>query len=138
MSGLKLIPNEIVGYRVRPDYHNWTVVSLKRHGSTSRSAGQVYESPVGYYRTLPSAFNAILQLAFRLEAEQGQQRIGEATGDTCSHEGLLEALRQAEQAVQETAQAFERDLAAAGVTLNALARRARPTEDQSPDMDSLA
>lgn len=148
MSGLKLVPNEFVGYRVKPDYYNWTVVALKRHGVTSQNAGQVYETPVGYYRSLTSAFGAILNLESRVQIEAAQREeaaqrddaitrgIESPSEDFCSHRSLLAAFQKAELAVKHAAESLERDLQSAGVTVHDLAKHFKggaSIESESPE-----
>lgn len=59
MTGLGLVPNEVVGYRVVPDHTSWNVALVKKHGKESKKAGQEYAQTLGYYKDLKSALLSI-------------------------------------------------------------------------------
>lgn len=128
MTGLKLVPNESVGYRLKPDYYNWTVVALKRHGATSKNAGEVYETPVGYFKNPEVALNHIFQLETRMHGEAGQKAVEAATGEHCSHDALLKAIEAGLAAVKQTAELLQKDLKDAGLDLHELAKHIKGTD----------
>lgn len=98
MSGLGLVPNEVVGYRITADSHNWVVVLVKKHGKDSKFAGQEYVTPLGYYRDIPLALQNVHTLAMRDHvANSSQLYLG-------SEEQWVEALAAARAAVDRTAQ----------------------------------
>lgn len=55
MNGLNLVKNEVVGYRVVVDSHNWNVALAKRHGENSKSAGEVYHQILSHHKNLEHA-----------------------------------------------------------------------------------
>jgi hypothetical protein len=134
MSGLNLTPNEKAGYRVRPDYHNWTVVLVKLHGPQSKSAGQEYDTPVGYYKTLPMALRAINDLETRLVTAELQDELRKNTGAVASLSVIEEAVRRGQAAAEEAGRALEEQMQAAGVSVTDLAKALRmPEPDASTD-----
>ncbi len=96
MSGLGLVPNEIVGWRIKPDWYNFTVVLVKRHGASSKKAGQEYEEALAYCKSLESAVRFILQFVTRFEAENQQTAIEATTGSVADAEGMLKAMERAQ------------------------------------------
>jgi len=123
-AGLNLIPNEIEGYRIKPDYYNWTLVSLKRHGISSKYAGTLYETPIGYYKSIPVALSNLLNLEARLEAERTGKLAGLEESKEAAEHRLIAAFERAEKSVLKAALALEADLVAAGVTLSSLSKLA--------------
>lgn len=118
----KLIPNEFAGYRIKPDYYNWTVVVLKKHGITSKSAGEIYETPMGYYKSIELAFKAIYELESRQHAEAAEKEGAASNPEFSYPQALVEAFKAGEAAVKQTAQLFEQDLKNAGLNLHELAK----------------
>lgn len=72
MAGLQLTPNEIVGYRIKPDWYNFKVVLVKKKGAASKDKGQEYEDVLGYCRSIEFATNYIIDHATRMYGEQYQ------------------------------------------------------------------
>lgn len=137
MSGLNLIPNESAGYRVRPDYHNWTVVQVKIHGPQSKFAGQEYDTPVGYYKTLKMALRAIYELETRLSTIQLQDEAHRATGKVASLDVIQEAIERGLAAAEDAAHALDEQMRDAGVTVTDLAKALR-TQEPNGDPDEQA
>lgn len=72
MPGLDLTPNPFVGYRIKPDWYSFNVVIVKRHGAASKLAGQEYEKPVAYCKSIASAVQWIVRHAARVRGELAQ------------------------------------------------------------------
>lgn len=68
-GGLGLIPNEVVGYRIVPDDHNWTVCLVRKYGAHSAKAGQEYYTPMAYCASLQFAADWILNRDARQKTE---------------------------------------------------------------------
>lgn len=88
MTGLSLIPNETVGYRIKPDWYSYNVVLVKRHGAGSKNAGQEYEKPIAYCRDIAGAVRFILLHAVRVRAEVAQEERNAIDGSIASLEAL--------------------------------------------------
>lgn len=92
MSSDLFTPNEVVGYRFRADWHNITVVVVKRYGPNSKKAGQEYDTPLAYCRDIP---NAAAWLTTHLTREKGAaaQASEEAiSGSVADMKALLDTL----------------------------------------------
>lgn len=72
MSALQLIPNEIVGYRIKPDWYSFNVALVKRHGANSKNAGQEYEKTIAYCKDVHGAMQFILSHSVRVRVEVAQ------------------------------------------------------------------
>lgn len=75
---LDLIPNEFVGYRIKPDFYNYTVGIVRRHGPNSSKAGQEYFKPLGYYKNLGMAAQGVFNFALKelgAEAQVEQEKV---------------------------------------------------------------
>lgn len=114
MSGLNLVPNEVVGWRIRPDWHNYTVVLVKRYGPNSSRAGQEYDTPVAYCAKLQHAAARIVQQAAAMEGQELQDRAA-LTGSVADAEALLKAVAKAEAAALEAVEKLEAQLNQAGI-----------------------
>jgi hypothetical protein len=99
MSGLGLVPNEIVGYRIKPDWYNFTVVVVKRFGSNSKKAGQEYEEALAYCRSLESASDWLIEHVTRVKAEQLQAEVLAAAEAQIAAKGAKVSLKVAEGSV---------------------------------------
>lgn len=98
---LDLSPNEVVGYRIKPDAFNWTVVRVKKHGVNSKYAGEEYESTgLAYCKNLKHAVDFIINKEARLAAE---------------YLPLMEAFEKAKQEAFSAMADLEARLMAAGV-----------------------
>jgi hypothetical protein len=67
--GLGLIPNEVVGYKIIPDEHNWTVCIVRKYGVQSKKAGEEYATPLTYCKTLQQAAEWIVSRDARMQTE---------------------------------------------------------------------
>lgn len=101
-GGLGLIPNEVVGYRIVPDEHNWTVVLVRKYGPTSKHAGEEYFRPLAYCRSLESAAQWILNRDSRMQSEMFE---------------LTEAMRRAKEEVQKAIHTLAAQLTSGEVSL---------------------
>lgn len=98
MSKLELVPNEVVGYRIRPhDPWNWTVVLVKKHGRDSAKAGEEYDTIQGYYKSLEAAALSVLSRETKAAAQMLP---------------LIEAIRAAQAATIEAVNEVARQLSA--------------------------
>lgn len=61
--------NEIKGYNIIPDSHNWTVVIVQKYGAKSKHVGKEYSRPIAYCRTLEQAAKFILNYDSRRRTE---------------------------------------------------------------------
>lgn len=109
---LNLEPNQIVGYRIRPDYYSFNVVVVKRHGPSSKHAGQEYDTPVSYCKTITHAATVIFMHALRLESSKLQEDIEAATGSVADMKALQAAVAPALQAVERAAAELTQRVAA--------------------------
>lgn len=132
MSGLGLVPNEIVGYRIKPDWYNFTVVVVKRFGKNSQKAGQEYEEALAYCRSLESASDWLIDHVTRVKAEQLQEAVLSAAqaqiaakgakvtdkvaeGSVANVKALAEAIGHAKAAAHEAIADLNKRLEAAGL-----------------------
>lgn len=139
MNGLGLVPNEVVGWRIKPDWHNYTIVLVKCHGTASKKVGQEYEEPVAYCATLQSAVTALIQRATRYEAERQQDVIQAATGSIASAEGLRAAIDYAQAEALKAVAALEQRLTASGLKTPKQVTHflgGRPPADTEPESDA--
>lgn len=101
---LDLAPNEVVGYRLKPDAFNWTVVRVKKHGAASKYAGEEYESTgLAYCKDLKNAVDFIINKEARLASE---------------YLPLVEAFEKAKQEALKAVADLEERLTAAGIDLS--------------------
>lgn len=115
MSGLGLIPNEIVGWRIKPDWYNFTVVVVKRFGTSSKRAGQEYEESLAYCRSIESATQWLVQHVTRVEGEKLQDVVQEASGSVASAQALFDAIVKAQAVALAAVAELEVRLTAAGL-----------------------
>jgi hypothetical protein len=123
MAGLDLVPNSVVGYRIRAEWLNWVVVLVKRHGEHSRAAGQEYDTAVGYYKNLEQAAQAVLRLETARLAGLAQAQALAEHGTLAETRALLEALPQAQAALERALDDVRRRLDTLGPADEAAARR---------------
>jgi hypothetical protein len=93
---LNLTPNELVGYRILPDWHSFNVVLVKRHGPNSKNAGQEYFTPLAYCKNLDFAVSWIVSHAARMEGELNQKDALQAEGSVADAKALLAAFEKAQ------------------------------------------
>lgn len=86
---LQLVPNRVVGYRIKPDWYSYNVVLIKLHGENSKNAGKEYETPLAYCRNLEFAAKWIFSHALRSQAELSQAEIESIEGSCADIRGLL-------------------------------------------------
>ena len=115
MAGLGLVPNEIVGWRIKPDYYNFTVCIVKRFGATSKKVGQEYEESLAYCKNLESAVSWLIQHVTRVASERLQDEIQAAEGSVASAEGLFAAIKLAQAAALIAVAQLDARLTAAGL-----------------------
>lgn len=108
--GLGLTPNETVGWRIRTDDHNYTVVLVRRHGPASKFAGQAYDIPLAYCKSLAFAVDRLVDHALRAKA-QGIA-VDDATSGVAYAQRILDAIAQAKQEALEAVRVFEAQAAA--------------------------
>lgn len=89
---LNLTPNEIVGYRIKPDWYSFNVVLVKRHGPNSKAAGQEYETTIAYCKSIPFAVESLLSHATRLHGIALQKDAFEKEGVISDQSALLKAI----------------------------------------------
>jgi replication fork clamp-binding protein CrfC len=123
MTKLNLTPNELVGYRIHPDQYNWTVVAVKRHGPTSKNAGQEYETPLSYPKDIQGAIRFIVKHVAAIEGDQAQNHVFETTGVTASLEALQSAFEKAEKSALDAVADLETRLKASGLDFASLKKR---------------
>lgn len=113
---LQLTPNEIVGYRIKPDWYSFNVVLVKRHGPSSKSAGQEYETTVAYCKSIPFAVDALLSHATRLHGIALEKEVSEQGQLPADSSLLVKAIEMARaDALAAVSQLTER-LTVAGLT----------------------
>ncbi|MCC5611589.1 hypothetical protein LC612_33825 [Nostoc sp. CHAB 5834] len=117
---LQLVPNEIVGYRIRPDTYSFNVVVVKRYGEGSKSAGQEYDTPVAYCKNLTSAATWLLSYVLRISGEGEQKAVEAKAGVVADTAALIRAMATAEQRVLEAVQELEARIKSSGLTLKDL------------------
>lgn len=113
-------PNEIVGYRIKPDWHSFNVVLVKRHGESSKNAGKEYETPLAYCKHLESAAQWIFSHALRTRAERTQEDILAVDGSCADIRGLLEVVAAAKADVSLAVQGLQARIDALALTRKAL------------------
>jgi hypothetical protein len=113
-GGLGLVENEHVGWRIRAEWLNWTVVQVKRHGAASRHAGQEYDIAMGYYKDVEQAIAAILRFESWRAGKLGQQEVLAKNGTRADLDALSEAIAGARAAALEAIQALRGDLGQLG------------------------
>lgn len=121
---LELIPNEIIGYRIRPDQWNWTVVVVKVHGKDSKNAGQQYEStpPLAYCKSLEHAVQFIFNRVAAIEGRKSQDEHMEKTGMSTDLEALKTAFNKAQEVALWAVKDLESRLGEAGINVKNLHR----------------
>lgn len=102
---LNLEPNEVIGYRIKPDWHSFNVVLLKKHGPSSKNAGQEYATPLAYCKSIPFAADWILSHASRMYGEESQAKTAAISGSLVHAEDLKAAFaRAAEETLKAVAE----------------------------------
>ena len=86
---LQLIPNELVGYRFKPDWYSVTVVMVKRHGPNSKNFGQEYETVLAYCKNVEFAANWLFEHVVKVQSELNQKEALAATGSVADTKAML-------------------------------------------------
>jgi hypothetical protein len=115
MSGLGLVPNKVVGYRIKPDWYNFTVVVVKQFGATSKKCGQEYEEALAYCKSLESAVDWLIEHVTRIEGEARQEQQHAIDGSVAAANAMLAAIEQAKAAAHAAVADLDARLRAAGL-----------------------
>ena len=115
MSGLGLTPNAIVGWRIKPDWYNFTVVVVKRHGAGSAKAGQDYEEALAYCKSIEHAAAWLVDHLTRTESEHLQASAFAATQSVADVQALRTAIELAKAATLVAVAELTQKLADAGL-----------------------
>jgi len=115
VGGLGLVPNEIVGWRIKPDWYNFTVVLVKRRGENSKNAGQEYEEPVAFCKSIEAAAHRIIEQVARMRGEELQASQQALDGTVASTQALLRAIEEGKAEASKAVAELTRRLEAAGV-----------------------
>lgn len=115
MSGLGLVPNEVVGYRLKPDWYSWNVVLVKRHGAQSKHAGTEYDTTLAYCKNLSFAVAKMLDHAVRVHGERAQQEVEAVSGSVAQAEAILNVVELAKADVMTAISRLQAELDAAGL-----------------------
>lgn len=141
-GGLGLVENEHVGWRIRAEWLNWTVVQVKRHGASSRHVGQEYDIPMSYHKDVEQAIAAVLRYEGWRAGKLAQQQVLAERGERADIDALTEAITGARAAALETIEALRADLAQLGTnetefrrTLARLKRSASSEEEATPESE---
>lgn len=119
----ELVPNEVVGYRIRPDQWNWSVVVVKVHGKDSKNAGQQYETPLpAYCKSLEHAVEVIFDKVAKLEGRDIQDEEFKKTGQVANVESLKDAFIKAQSAAIWAVKDLEERLMQAGIDVKTVKR----------------
>ena len=99
---LNLTPNELAGYRIKPDWYSFNVVAVKLHGPGSKNAGKEYEIPLAYCKSLEYAAEWLFGHAVRVQGELNQKDQLAADGSVADARALQAAYRVALAQVAQT------------------------------------
>lgn len=97
MPPMNLTPNELVGYRIKPDYCSFNVVVVKRHGPTSNKAGEEYEKPLAYCSSIENATTWLVSHVTRIKGAELQEIEASLTGNIADAKQLELAMQIAVQ-----------------------------------------
>lgn len=122
MSKLNLVPNEIKGYRIRPDQWNWTVVVVKAHGKDSKFAGVEYETPMAYCKNLSFAVEYIVKTVSAIEGRKEQDAVFDATGVNSDLQALQKGFDKALKIALEAVKDLEERVKDSGYTLKEIGK----------------
>lgn len=123
MAGLNLTPNEVVGYRIKAEYLNWTVVLVKKKGEQSRLAGAEYETPVGYYKSIEAAALAIVTHEAQRLGEELQADALREHGTVADARAIVRAFEKAAAAAREALAQVHADVLALAADEEQIRRR---------------
>jgi hypothetical protein len=118
---LELIPNEVIGLRIRPDNYNWAVVVVKVRGVNSKEAGQQYEEDLpAFCKSLEHAVEVIFNRVALTEGRRLQDEEFKKSGLCCDLEVLKTAFVKAQEAAIVAVKELEDRLKDAGINLKDL------------------
>lgn len=115
MSGLGLVPNEIVGWRIKPDWYSYNVVIVKRRGEASKKAGEEYEEVIAYCKSIEFATDRIIDQVARIRGEELQVSQQAVDGTVASTEALLRAIEEGKAEAAKAVAELTTRLQAAGI-----------------------
>lgn len=134
----ELIPNEIVGYRIRPDQWNWSVVVVKRYGKDAKKAGQEYEEPLpAYCKSIGHATQVIYDRVAKIEGRELQNETFNKTGVACDLHSLKAAFDKGLEAALWAVSDLETRLAEAGIDVKTVNRKMLKGAEETEVVDSL-
>lgn len=111
-------PNEVKGYRIRPDQWNWSVVQVKVKGAGSKDAGKEYEdTPMAYTKDLFGAVNYIMRTAGALTGRSYQDEQFKVNGVAADLNALTHGFRDAADISVKAIEELEARIRAAGIQL---------------------
>lgn len=132
---LNLVPNEVVGYRIKPDWYSFNVVLVKRHGPQSKNAGKEYETTLAYCKNLEFAATWLMAHATRMHGELSQAERESVDGTVADAQALAAAMVAAKKEVLAAVAGLQQQLDAAGLTSKHLVQRLGSPE---PEQDAPA
>lgn len=129
---LNLTPNEIVGYRIKPDWHSYNVVLVKRHGDASKNAGKEYETTLAYCKHPESAAQWIFSHALRVKAEASQADILAIEGSCADIRGMLDVVAAAKAEVSKAVAELQSRIDALGMSRRELVQAMGAVDESEP------
>ena len=116
MAGLQLTPNEIVGYRIKPDWYNFKVVLVKKKGAASKDKGAEYEDVLGYCRSIEFAAKYIVDHATRMYGEEYQAASLSEKKTVADALALMEAIAKAKECALVAVKELDERIKALGLS----------------------
>ena len=110
--------NEVLGYRLVPDAHNWTVVLVKKRGEDSKNPGEEYTQDMGYFKNLNNACLWMLNQYLVVETLKLQKEKQESTGEIASLNSIIQAFDAAQEKVAQVVIDLENRLTASGYNIS--------------------
>lgn len=111
-------PNEVKGYRIRPDQWNWSVVQVKVKGAGSKDAGKEYEdTPMAYTKDLFEAVNYIMRTAGAIGGRLYQDEEFKVRGVAADLNALTQGFRDASDISIRAIEELEQRILSAGISL---------------------
>lgn len=136
--GLGLTPNEVVGYRIVPDWYSFNVQLIKRRGAGSKNAGQEYGETLGYCRSLSFAVKYIVSHATRMYGEELQNASLDVTGTVGDAKALEAAIEKAEGVALTAVAELEARITALGLDQKSLVKALGGNGDAPEDASQSA
>jgi hypothetical protein len=131
---LHLVPNEVVGYRFRADWYSINVVVVKRHGETSKRAGQEYEEVLAYCTNVKTAATWMFHHCQRAHGAEAQKLAEEQSGSLADMKALEGSVDKALAYVAQAAADLQARIDALGVSHKELVKTLeRPQADSAAD-----